>query len=112
MNSKYVASLLLIFGLLFTLVQCGRLTERGQDSNDDGDNANTYTGDDSNDDDNDLQSMKNKMTLFRWNFELSDEKRAILNFLQTEDDASQFLDQSRRFLSGDQKSHMKEAKKK
>jgi len=38
------------------------------------------------------------------------EKRAIHNFLQGEEDASQFLDHSRRLFSSDQKSHMKEAK--
>jgi hypothetical protein len=42
--------------------------------------------------------------------ELLEEKRAILDFLQDEEDASQFLDRSRRLFS-DQKSHMKEAKK-
>ena len=42
---------------------------------------------------------------------LSEEKRAIRDFLENEDDASQFLDQSRRLFS-DQKSQMKEAKKK
>lgn len=36
---------------------------------------------------------------------------AIRNFLEDQDDASQFLDQSRRLFS-DQKSQMKEAKKK
>jgi hypothetical protein len=44
--------------------------------------------------------------------EFSEEKRAILNFLQEDEDASQFLDQSRRLLTSDQKSHMKEAKEK
>jgi len=42
----------------------------------------------------------------------SEEKRAIRNFLQDGENANEFLDQSRRFLTGDQKSQMKEAKKK
>ncbi len=43
--------------------------------------------------------------------EFLEEKRAILNFLQDGNDASQFLDHSRRLFSS-QKSHMKDAKKK
>jgi hypothetical protein len=43
--------------------------------------------------------------------EFLEEKRAIFNYVQDEQDASQFLDRSRR-LFGDQKSHMKEAKEK
>ena len=43
--------------------------------------------------------------------EFSAEKRAIRNFIQEQEDASQFLDRSERLFS-DQKSQMKEAKKK
>jgi hypothetical protein len=43
--------------------------------------------------------------------QFSEEKRAILNFLQNGENANEFLDQSRRLFS-DQKSQMKEAKKK
>ncbi|CAF2467152.1 unnamed protein product [Rotaria sp. Silwood2] len=93
MNSKYLAVLLMLFGLLFTLTQCERLTLNDRHT-DDSDSA--EGGDDSSDDVDDA---------------LREEKRAIQDFLQNEDDASQFLDQSRRLFS-DQKSHMKEAKKK
>ncbi|CAF1147174.1 unnamed protein product [Rotaria sp. Silwood1] len=95
MNSKYLAISLMLFGLLFTLVQCERLTlnDRYADDSDTVEN-----GDDSSDDVDDAS--------------LREEKRAIREFLQNEDDASQFLDQSRRFLTSDTKSHMKEAKKK
>jgi len=44
-------------------------------------------------------------------FDFLEEKRAVLTFLQDGEDASQFLDQSRRLFSGT-KDHMKEAKKK
>ncbi|CAF1029402.1 unnamed protein product [Rotaria sp. Silwood1] len=95
MNSKYLAISLMLFGLLFTLVQCEQLTlnDRYADDSDTVEN-----GDDSSDDVDDAS--------------LREEKRAIREFLQNEDDASQFLDQSRRFLTSDTKSHMKEAKKK
>lgn len=43
--------------------------------------------------------------------DLLEEKRAILNFLQKDEDASEFLDQSRRLFGGT-KSQMKEAKEK
>ncbi|CAF5140878.1 unnamed protein product, partial [Rotaria sp. Silwood1] len=84
----------MLFGLLFTLVQCEQLTlnDRYADDSDTVEN-----GDDSSDDVDDAS--------------LREEKRAIREFLQNEDDASQFLDQSRRFLTSDTKSHMKEAKK-
>jgi len=96
MNSKYLAILLIVFGLLFTLAQCGRLTLR--DQGDDDDSNDSDGGGDGGDSGDDAA-------------ELPDEKRAILSFMQDEQDASQFLDRSGR-LFGDQKSHMKEAKKK
>jgi hypothetical protein len=50
MNSKYLG-LLLIFGLLFTLAQCGRLTERNDDDGSDSNSAEVARR--GNDDDND-----------------------------------------------------------
>jgi hypothetical protein len=67
MNAKYLAILVLIFGLLFTLAQCGRLSKRSLDDRDDdgddeGDNdVGGDNGDDDNDDgddDNDLASKR------------------------------------------------------
>ncbi|CAF0962632.1 unnamed protein product [Adineta ricciae] len=101
MNAKSLSILLLVFGLLFTLAQCGRLTKRsyGEDADDDSngnENENDNGADDNSvDDDADLRA----------------EKRAIRAFLENENDASEFLDRSSRLFS-DQKSHMKEAKKK
>ncbi|UJR30720.1 hypothetical protein I4U23_018240 [Adineta vaga] len=96
MNTKYLSVLLLTFGLLITLAQCGRLTKRsnGEDADDNDDN-----------DDNTNEEYTNDNTGLR------SEKRAIRDFLENEEDASEFLDRSSRLFS-DQKSHMKEAKKK
>jgi hypothetical protein len=64
-----------------------------------------------------IQVMKQCQTIDRYRTIVKlllfvlDEKLAIRNFLENESEASQFLDQSRRLFS-DQKSHMKEAKKK
>ena len=93
MNSKVLAISLMVFGLVFAFVECGRLTERANDndsSESDDDSVDTNADDDAS---------------------LREEKRAIRNFLENEENASQFLDQSRRLFS-DPKSHMKEAKKK
>ncbi|CAF0870759.1 unnamed protein product [Rotaria sordida] len=96
MNSKYLAMVLMLFGLLFILAQCERLTLTDRYAGDS--DSVEGGGDDDNSDGVDDASLR-------------DEKRAIRDFLQNEDDASQFLDQSRRLFS-DAKSHMKEAKKK
>ncbi len=63
-----------------------------------------------------LMSVRKQLAFFKiFNISLtsqfSEEKRAILNFLQNGENANEFLDQSRRLFS-DQKSQMKEAKKK
>jgi hypothetical protein len=63
-----------------------------------------------------LMSVRKQLAFFKiFNISLisqfSEEKRAILNFLQDGENANEFLDQSRRLFS-DQKSQMKEAKKK
>lgn len=115
MNSKALAILFMVFGLVFALVECGRLTERASD----GDSDSSEGGDDnsasSSDDDDALRGRKTEICSIQFhNVYLrifSEEKRAIHDFLENEQDASQFLDQSRRIFS-DQKSHMKEAKKK
>jgi hypothetical protein len=58
MNTKVFALLFLVFGVLFTVAQCGRLTERSDDdSNDDSaavDNANS-------DSDEDNASLRGKL---------------------------------------------------
>jgi hypothetical protein len=63
MNAKYLAILLVIFGVLFTLAQCGRLTARSDDDDDDDDNnvGGVIDGDD--DDDDDLRGTK-ELTCF------------------------------------------------
>jgi hypothetical protein len=40
MNSKYLAILLIFFGVLFTLAHCRGLAERQQGDDDDGENGN------------------------------------------------------------------------
>ncbi|CAF1168040.1 unnamed protein product, partial [Rotaria magnacalcarata] len=114
MNSKYLG-LLLIFGFLFTLAQCGRLTER----NDDDDSSDSNSGetvvrsiddDDSDSGENVVRSIED--TDGADDESLREEKRAIHEFLQGDEEASQFLDQSRRLFTSDTKSHMKDAKKK
>jgi hypothetical protein len=49
MNSKYLATLLMMFGLLFTLAQCGRLATRISDDD---------SSSDSSDSDNDPERAK------------------------------------------------------
>ena len=130
MNTKYLG-LVLIFGLLFTLAQCGRLTERNDDG-DDGSDSNSAEvarrGDDDDDSDSgetvvrsiDDDGSDSDETVVRSiedtdeadDESLREEKRAIHEFLQGEEEASDFLDQSRRLFTSDTKSHMKEAKKK
>ncbi|CAF1012783.1 unnamed protein product [Adineta steineri] len=110
MHAKNLSILLFTVGLLFTLAQCGRLTVRNHE---DDDNSNDDNGDNDNSND-DLTNEKRAIQNFLQDNDdddLSNEKRAIQNFLQDEEDASQFLDQSRRLFTSDQKSHMKEAKK-
>lgn len=57
MNPKTLAVLFMLFGLLFTLAQCGRLTVRNQDD-DDGDDDNSAATDDTNDDDDQQRMQK------------------------------------------------------
>jgi hypothetical protein len=108
MNSKLVV-LFVVFGLLFTLAQCGRLTQRNQDEADDSNDN------DDNDDSQDTNAALRGRKRIDFNisliFEFVEEKQAIRSFLENEEDASEFLDHSRRLFS-DQKSQMKEAKKK
>ncbi|CAM2699584.1 unnamed protein product [Rotaria socialis] len=112
MNSKYLG-LLLIFGLLFTLAQCGRLTQRNDDD-DSSDNDETVVrsinDDDSDSDEAVVRSIEDADETD--DESLREEKRAIHEFLQGEEEASEFLDQSRRLFTSDTKSHMKDAKKK
>jgi len=92
MNSKTLVLVFLVCGVLLVVTECARLAKRDADD---------FQNDDDDDDDTSDDA------------DLRQEKRAIQNFLEDEDDASQFLENSRsRRLFSDQKSHMKEAKKK
>jgi len=68
MNSKYLAVLLMIFGLLFALAQCGRLASRNKRSTDFNDDENDGSNDgDSDDDAADLERMK-KIIFFSFEY--------------------------------------------
>lgn len=56
MNTKLFALLFLVFGVLFTVAQCGRLTERAQDDSDD----DSAAGDDSGDSGEDTAALRGK----------------------------------------------------
>jgi len=56
MNAKYLAILLVIFGVLFALAQCGRLTVRSDSGDDDDNNGGGVI--DGDDDDDDLRGRK------------------------------------------------------
>ena len=56
MNTKLFALLFLVFGVLFTVAQCGRLTERAQDETDDSSAA----GDDNDDSGEDTPALRRK----------------------------------------------------
>lgn len=110
MFSKQYLALLIIFGVVLTYFHCDAFTLRDED---DDDSAADVT--EESDSDEDL-SGKRKLDfnyLFLCSNEILflDEKRAIESFLEDQQDANQYLDQARRLFS-DQKSHMKEAKKK
>jgi hypothetical protein len=72
MNSKYLAVLLMIFGLLFALAQCGRLASRNKRSTDFNDDENDGgNDDDSNENDADLERMKkNSFFSFEYFFDI------------------------------------------
>ena len=118
MNSKSL-SILMIFGLLVALAQCRRYTLRSDEVNDDDSSAGG--GDDSSSEASDaelrgtesmdlyLYTIFFDIVFFFYLLEFVDEKRAILRFLENNDDASQFLDHSRRLFSS-KKGRMEEAR--
>ena len=63
MNAKYLIVLLLIFGLLFTLAQCGRLTARNQGDDDDNDVGDDTDGNGNGDDDADDADLRGRKEL-------------------------------------------------
>lgn len=58
MNSKYLITLFLLFGLVFTLTECGRLAKRG--FGDDSDDSNDNSVDNDNSDDNDFNGSQKR----------------------------------------------------
>jgi hypothetical protein len=66
MNAKYLAILLVIFGVLFTLAQCGRLTVRSDDDDDDDNDDNNGGGVIDGDDDDDDADLRGRKELTRF----------------------------------------------
>ena len=110
MNSKLFVALFLIFGIVIGYTQAGRLSLRDDSDDDDDASRDTSNGDDDQAADLESKTMDERGAVAFFDSSL-DEKRSIQNFLEDDDEASQFLDRSSRLFS-DQKSHMKEAKKK
>ena len=100
MDSKLLISLFLVFGVLCVFVRSERLSFRGLDD----------ANDDSDDDSGQFFCSNSNLVQNCFSFGI-DEKQALREFLQDEDGANQFIQQSRRFFSSP-KSLMKEAREK